>query len=255
MRKYIFIAALAAFVISCKKEKWFDGPNFLQEDFESYPTVDSMFSVHDLFWSYSQITVDANYLSLDTTIVHDGNQSLRFFAQASSADVVSKCSIVKQHMAFYDGDIVRISAWYYIEGAAPVDWLFLFDFEEQAAIGAGPGIRIANTEQTGLTLEHKYYAPDIYQEESNHISLPRDQWVNIVMEVKLSQKKKGYVRIWQDNVLVITGDNQQTLPKDALYFQQGTKGMYQAVEFGITANTKDRDLVLYMDDILVEKIN
>lgn len=255
MRKYIFIAALAAFVISCKKEKWFDGPNFMQEDFEAYTHVDSMFTPLDEHWSFNQNTVEGNYIALDTNIVHGGNQSLKFFAYQSPAENVSKCSIVKQHMAFYDGDIVRISAWYYIEGSAPADWLFLFDFEEQAAIGAGPGIRIANTEQTGLTLEHKYYAPDIYQEESTHISLPREQWVNIVMEVQLSQKKKGYIRIWQDNVLIISGDNQQTLPKEGLYFQQGTKGMYQAVEFGITANTKDRDLVLYMDDILVEKTN
>lgn len=239
----------------CNKEKWFGGPNFMSEDFESYTHVDSMFNPRDVHWSYSQNTVDGNYIALDTNIVHSGNQSLKFFAYQSPAGNVSKCSIVKQHMAFYDGDIVRISAWYYIVGTASADWLFLFDFEEQAAIGAGPGIRIANTEATGLTLEHKFYNKDIYQTEGQDIAMPRDQWVNIVMEVKLSQKKKGYIRVWQDNVLILSGDDRRTLPKDFLYSQQGTKGMYQSIEFGITANSKDRDLVLYLDDVLVEKIN
>ena len=154
-----------------------------------------------------------------------------------------------------EGDVVRVSAWYYIEGTENADWIFLFDFEEQATIGAGPGIRIANTENTGLVLEHKFFNKDIYQTEGQEITLPRNQWVNITMEVKLSQKKKGYVKIWQDNVLVLSGDKRKTLPKDFLYSQQGTKGMYQSIEFGITGNTKNSDVVLYMDDILVEKIN
>lgn len=240
---------------SCNKEKWFDGPNSMQEDFESYTSADSMFNEDESRWSFSQNTAEGNYIVLDTTIVHSGNQSLKFFAYASPADGASKCSIVKQKMAFFEGDVVRMSAWYYIEGTANADWLFLFDFEEQATIGAGPGIRIANTENTGLVLEHKFFNTDMYQTEGQDIALPRNQWVNITMEVKLSQKKKGYIKIWQDNVLVLSGDNRKTLPKDFLYSQQGTKGMYQSIEFGITANTKNSDMVLYMDDILVEKIN
>jgi hypothetical protein len=158
-------------------------------------------------------------------------------------------------MAFYEGDVVRISAWYYIEGTEPADWLFLFDFEEQAAIGAGPGIRLATTEANGMVVEHKFYEDDIYQTPGQDVLIPRNQWFNLTMEVKLSQKKKGTVKVWQDNQLIIDKSETKTLPKDFLYSQQGTKGMYTSIEFGITANTKDRDMVLYMDDILVEKIN
>lgn len=72
----------------------------------------------------------------------------------------------------------------------------------------------------------------------SEIVLPRNRWFNPTMEVKRSQKKKGYVRVWQDNVLILSGDSRKTLPKDFLCSQQGTKGMYQGVEFGITANTR-----------------
>ncbi len=256
--KLAYFAPLWLIVVlsfSCNKEKWFGGPNFMSEDFESYTVVDSLFKDDESRWSYNQNTIDGNYIALDTNIVHTGNQSLKFFAIVSPPNDASKCSIVKQHMAFYEGDVVRMSAWYYVEGTAPADWLFLFDFEEQAAIGAGPGIRLATTENSGIVLEHKYFATDIYQSEGQEIFIPRDQWFNLTMEVKLSQKKKGYVRVWQDNLLILSEDNSRTLPSDFLYSQQGTKGMYQSIEFGITANSKDRDLVLYLDDVLVEKIN
>lgn len=251
----LFVAlAVLTLITGCNKEKWFDGPNFMSEDFENYSFTGNMFSDDEVRWSYNQNTVDGNYIAFDTNIVHSGNRSLKFFAHASTGDHVSKNSIVKQHMAFYEGDVVRISAWYYIEGNATLDWLFLFDFEEQASVGAGPGIRLANSDRD-LCLEHKYFTDDVYQAEGQEIPLPRNQWFNLTMEVKLSQKKKGYVKVWQDNVQVLWSENHRTLPKDFLYIQQGTKGMYQSIEFGITANTKSSDMVLYIDDLRVEKIN
>lgn len=248
----VLLLSLAA---GCNKEKWFDGPNSMSEDFESYAHVDSMFSNNDVHWSFHQNTVAGNYITFDTVIVHTGNKSLKCFAHASSTDAVSKCSISKQNMAFYEGDVVKISVWYYIEGSESKDWIFLFDFEEQAAIGAGPGMRLANTTATGITLEHKFFNDDVYQTEGQDIALPHDQWFNLTMEVKLSQKKKGYIRVWQDGVQILSSDNRKTLPKDFLYSQQGTKGMYQSIEFGITANTKESATVLYVDDIEVKKIN
>lgn len=245
---------IAVLSFSCNKEKWFGGPNSMNEDFESYPHVDSMFSNDDARWSFHQNTVDGNYVAFDTNIVHSGNKSLKFYARASSESALSKCSILKQQMAFYEGDVVQMSAWYYIEGTESKNWIFLFDFEEQAAIGAGPGMRLANTE-TGITLEHKFFNDDVYQTAGQEIQLPRNQWFHLTFETKLSQKKKGYIRVWQDNVLILSSDNRKTLPKDFLYSQQGTKGMYQSIEFGITANTKDSETVLYMDDIEVKKIN
>ena len=258
MKKSFAVTLLILIVLvsigSCSKEKWFDGPNSVQDDFESYASTDSLFPDDESRWSFNQNTVTGNFISIDTTIVHSGRQSIRFFAYASDEQTVSKNSLVKQHMSFYEGDVVRISAWYYIEGSSNADWLFLFDFEEQAAIGAGPGMRLANSEK-GICVEHKFFNDDVYQETGQEVFLPRNQWFNLTMEVKLSQKKKGYVKVWQDNVQVLSSENRKTLPKDFLYSQQGTKGMYTSVEFGITANTKYSDLVLYLDDVRVEKVN
>lgn len=239
---------------SCKKEKYFDGPNFFQDDFETYLSLSDLLLPNDKLWSFTQLTIGENTITVDTTNVHSGNKSLKFVAQKSNNNSVSKCSIAKQNMAFWEGETVQVSAWYFIEGTNNLEWLFLFDMEEQTAIGAGPGMRLAMVNNQ-LRVEYKFNEKDITQPTGQDIDFPRNQWVEVVWEVKLSQKKKGTVRLWQNGQLIIDSKNNRTLPKDLLYFQQGTKGMYSSIEIGITANSKDNDLIIWVDDIKFEKVN
>ena len=148
---------------------------------------------------------------------------------------------------------MRLSGWYFIEGTNALDWLFLFDLEEQTAIGAGPGMRLALVNKQ-LLVEYKFYESSILQPIGQEIDFPRNEWVEIVWEVKLSQKNEGTVKLWQNGILIIDTKNNRTLPKDLLYSQQGTKGMYSSVEIGITANSKDNDLTIWVDDILFKKV-
>lgn len=252
MRKLIFITIGFLFT-SCDKEKYFGGPNSYDDGFETYSVVDSTIDGNNVRWSYFQKTVEGNGVVLDSQIVHSGTKSLKFFA-AASGDGASKASIAKQKMSFYEGDIVHAEMWYYIEGTASADWLFLFDLEEQAAIGAGPGMRLAITNDQ-LVVEHKYFNPNIYQKEGEEKNIPRNQWFKITFETLLSQKDEGYVKVWQNDTLVIDQSDWVTLPHDVLYFQQGTKGMYTSIEFGLTANSHDNPMVLYLDDVSVKILN
>jgi hypothetical protein len=253
MRKTLALLSFFLATVSCNKDKFFDGPNSFSEDFENVAHADSLFPDDDSRWSFFQLTVDGNYFAIDTTRAHTGSRSMKFFAYRSP-ESASKCSIAKQNMAFREGETVRMDAWYYIEGTAPADWMFLFDLEEQVAIGAGPGMRIANIgADNNLVVEHKYFNPNVYQSAPAR-SFPRDQWVKLSVEVKLSQKKKGYVRVYQNDTLIISQDNWRTMPKDFLYSQQGTKGIYSSVEFGITANTTESDMTIYVDDIDVRTL-
>lgn len=247
----IFIAS--AVVCGCNKEKFFDGPDFFQDDFESYSTLDEMLLPDDQLWSFTQLTRPENTIVVDTTVQHAGSRSLKFEAKKSDADGASKASIAKQNMAFWDGETVRMRAWYFIEGSQSLEWLFLMDLEEQTAVGAGPGMRLALVNDR-LRVEYKFNEKDITQPVGQEVSFPRDQWVELVWEIKLSQKNKGAVRLWQDGQLIIDSQDNRTLPKDLLYFQQGTKGMYSSFEIGITANSKDSDLTIWVDDIQIEKV-
>jgi hypothetical protein len=254
MKKIIPFLICAICVISgCNKKKFFDGPDHYTDDFESYSTLSELLSTNDEKWSFTQLTKADNSITVDSTFAHAGNRSLKFVA-AKSTDQLSKCSIAKQNMAFWEGETMRVSAWYYLQGTQTANWLFLFDLEEQTAIGAGPGIRLALVNNQ-LRMEYKFYESDIVQTAGQEIDFPRDQWVEIIWEVKLSQKKKGAVKLWQDGQLILDSKNNQTLPKDILYSLQGTKGMYSSIEIGGTANSKDSDLVLWVDDVKFEKVD
>jgi hypothetical protein len=254
MKKTILATICAICVIcGCNKKKFFDGPDFYQDNFESYSTLSELLSNNDEKWSFTQLTKSENSITVDSTFAHSGNKSLRFDAKKST-DILSKCSIAKQNMAFWDGETMRVSAWYYLQGTQTAQWLFLFDLEEQTAIGAGPGIRLALVNNQ-LRMEYKFYEKDLVQTEGEEVDFPRDQWVEIIWEVKLSQKDKGSVKLWQNGQLIIDTKNNRTLPKDILYSLQGTKGMYSSIEIGATANSKDNDLILWVDDIKFEKAN
>lgn len=253
--KNIFISIFFIVLFAgCSKEKYFDGPNYYQDGFESYAEKADMLLPDDVLWSYTQITKAENSISIDTTNAHSGNNSLKFVAAKSTEGALSKCSIVKQNMAFWEGETMRVSAWYYLEGTQDAEWLFLFDLEEQVPVGAGPGMRLALVNNQ-LRVEYKFYEKDILQTPGQEIDLPRNQWVELIWEVKLSQKHKGSVKLWQEGQLIINSQNNRTLPKDILYSLQGTKGMYSSIEIGITANSRDSDLSVWVDDVIFEKGN
>ncbi len=249
MSKYLTLFTLLLFS-SCDTRNLFDGPDYYADDFESYSLVDDLIDGENVHWSFFQNTVSGNTIVIDTNIAHSGSNSIRCAAGPKTDGIVSKASINKQFMAFWEGEIVSIEAWYYIPSSTDIDWLFICDLEEATAIGAGPGMRLS-FENGNLLVEHKYPMPDIIQAPGSETAFPFNQWVHIRFDAGLSQKDSGYVRVWQDGVLILSRDNWQTLPRDILYFQQGTKGMYSQIEFGVTANGATVSNTVYVDDVLV----
>ncbi len=254
MKKILILITGFTLVIGCKKEKIFDGPNFFKDDFEAYSELSDLLLPDDQLWSFTQLTKPENNISIDSTKAHSGNQSLKFMAEKTDDEGASKASISKQNMAFWEDETVRLSGWYFIEGTNSLEWLFLMDIEEQTAIGAGPGMRVVLVDNK-LRIEYKFNEKDIVQSTGNEVNFPRNEWVEITLEIKLSRKNKGEVRLWQNGQLIINSKNNTTLPKDLLYFQQGTKGMYSSCEIGITSNSRDNNLAIWVDDIKFEKVD
>lgn len=252
--KLIILIVLTTIVLGCNKKKFFNGPNSYSDGFENYSVIEDIIDGNNVLWSFFQKSYSENTITIDTSIYHSGGSSVRSFAIApNDNNGTSKASINKQFMAFWKGETVQVDFWIYLEGNNQIDWLFIFDIEEQTAIGAGPGMRLAIVEDK-ILLEHKFPNPNVLQNGTG-VVFPRDQWVNIRFETKLSQKKKGWVKVYQDGVLIIDQDKWKTLPKDLLYSVQGTKGMYSQIEFGATANSDNNDVVVYVDDIDVKVID
>lgn len=253
MKNQLLLLACALLLLGCNKKKFFAGPNSFSDDFENYASFDELLVEDDIRWSATQQTYEANTISLSSEQAHSGTTSLKFDAVISTEDKLSKCSLFKHKMAFFEGETVRSTIWYYIEGEQELDWLFLMDLEEQTAIGAGPGMRVANVGSGNYgTVEFKFKSGNLYQETH---SFPRNEWFKITLETYLSQKKKGAVRLYLNDELIIEEKNTKTLPKDIIYNLQGTKGMYSSIEIGITANSFSNGAVIYADDFSIEVIN
>ncbi len=252
MRLSCFVLCCIA-MSGCLKDAFFEGPDFFAEDFEAYQNFDEMFPEEDALWSFTQLTLSGNQLILDSTFSHSGEQSIKCYTVPSADGIVSKASIGKHNMAFWEGETMRASCWYYLEGTEALDWLFLMDIEEQTPIGASPGIRLALVDSC-IMVEHKFLETDIYQPDNQRIAFPRNEWVNLTWEITLSTKDDGAIRLYQNGQLIIEDTSTKTLPTDLLYFQQGTKGMYSSVELGVTANSTGKNVTLWIDDMQVEVI-
>lgn len=253
--KHFILLIIILFLFSCKKVKNFNGMDSYTDDFEYYYQTNDLIQPDDKYWSFTQITRAENEISVDTVFSHSGKKSLKFSANQSNNSDVSKCSLVKHNMSLKQNTTVRISAWYFISGNEKLNWMFLMDLEEQVAIGAGPGIRLALEDNKLLIERKKINEKDVKQKFGEEIDFPRSQWVEIILEINLSQKKNGSVKLWQNGQLIVESEKTRTLPKDFLYFQQGTKAMYTSLEIGITANSNDGKASLWVDDIRLEKVS
>ncbi len=250
----VFISIMFLFIaVSCSKDKHFDGTDYLMDDFEGIATTDELVDEAGK-WSFYQNSNESNSISIDTTIVHSGEQSLKFTAEPS-INGASKSDIANNDLRFNEGETVEISAWFYINGTDNLDYIFLLDLEESVPIGAGPGLRFALEGSEGFLVveRNKFTESTLRQESGSEIAFPRNQWVYLQIEINLQRKEKGTVKVWQDGVLIIDFSDVETMPKDKLFYLQGTKGIYNSLQVGITANSDKNSAILYLDDVEIKR--
>ncbi|MEM6347860.1 MAG: heparin lyase I family protein [Bacteroidota bacterium] len=255
MKLFGYIALALGLSLGCTQKRIENWPPFLADDFESISRVDELTEGEEAIWKYYQQAGEQNTISIDRSNPHTGLQCLKFTAEPS-IDGASKSDIAHNRLLFQAGEKVLFNGWYYIEGTANLDYVFLMDLEQDIAIGAGPGIRIALEDSIGyLVLErNKFLETTLRQETAIKVAFPRDEWVEIRMEVLLGQKEKGAVKIWQNGQLLIDVENTPTLARDRLTVLQGTHNYYHNLQVGITANSPSNPCLMYIDDISIEVI-
>ena len=233
-------------------------PESYADGFEDYEDLQDLFTANS-GWTGTNITDGINTIQLDSTFARTGQQSMRFSARGTSTEMpLSKCSLFNQAIEFEEGETVEITCWYYLEGEPwEKGWVFILDLEERVPVGAQPGTRLALRRDPGQPMinEFKFNQGSIAQADNLPKPFPLNTWVGIRWVVRLSQGKEGSISVWQDQELILQAENIQTLPKDQIYAIQGTRGVYNSVEVGITANADQGTKVLYLDDFLIRKLN
>jgi hypothetical protein len=242
-------------LFSCRKKEEYTITTF-SDGFENAQAVEDLLLPDKARFTDIQLSEEhgLNKISIDTIIVHSGNNSLRCEAKVSSSGWVSKASIIKNELDLREEDVVYVSVWYYLAptvNTPDVD-LYICDLEESTQTGGSPGFRIQLGNEGELEVERgKIGKPTIY--EDNPAAFPQGQWVHLEYEAKLSKRNKGYIKVWQDGVLLIDKSDIQLLGRDKWFAMHGTRGSLDRLEVGITANGKDADQVLYVDDVFIQK--
>ena len=257
VRSFVYLIGIM-FLSSCLSITEETVPLSFMDDFESYQVVSDLF-VGNQGWTGTNLSTGDNTIEVDSTFARTGQRSLRFSARGSNPETtLSKCSLFNQAIEYEEGETVEITAWYYLEGTSWENgWVFLLDLEERVPIGAQPGTRLALTKDPGnpLIIEFKYHQSSVVQQTDLQRAFPLNEWVEIRWIVRLSQGQDGAVEVWQNQNLLMQAEGIQTLPKDQIYAIQGTRGIYNSIEVGITANADSEEKVLYVDDFLIRKLN
>lgn len=253
MPNYPLLALMLA-LFSCSRDNDVAIAGF-DDNFDNYASSGDVFT--NTNWTKYVQTYSENQLEISTDTTHAGAGAIRLYAVSGVGKTVPKSDLASEGVIYYKmNDIVRISTWLFIPNRGTLDKLFILDIEDPASISTGPGIRLMFGPDNDLMVErNKMGLSNMVQPEAQKVSFPFDQWVNVVFELKLCTRRQGYVKLWQNDTLLIDESDIITLPKDRLYITQGTHNGYANIEVGITANSTAHDVVMFVDDFSVWKIN
>jgi len=189
-----------------------------------------------------------NEIEIETTTFSEGKNALRIFAAASD-NTLSKADIEKGGFEATEGASVRISANFYIASIDNLENLLLIDLEccscwdPAVPDNQCPGIRLMMKDNDHLSIERgKILGSTMLQTE---IAFPRNEWVNVIWELKLSQNDDGLNKLLINNQEVIS-ESGINMPNASLFqaefasygidFELQDPLFYERFQIGATAN-------------------
>lgn len=205
-----------------------------------------------------------NEIDIESTITNQGNNSLRIYAEASD-NTLSKADIEKGGFNAPEGSTVRISANFYIVSTDNIENLLLIDLEccscwdPNISDNQCPGIRIMMKDNDHLSIERGKILNSTI--EQSDISFPRNEWVNVIWELKLSPNDDGINKLFVNNQEAIA-ENGINMPNASLFeaefansgidFELQEPVFYERLQIGATANPTQFGVELFIDDVKIE---
>lgn len=184
--------------------QFLDGFETIENDLSNlFPTDNSRWSNFQLVHPNN----GRNQVGLSKNTFSEQTQSLYILAQASD-DILSKAAIEKGGFSARVGDTLTIEADFYIASTANLENLLLVDLEccacwdSKVPDNQCPGVRLMMKDNDHLTMERgKILGSTINQSE---FPFPRNEWVNIRWQLKLSPDEDGFNQLWINNQSVIS---------------------------------------------------
>ena len=220
-------------------------------------------------WSALQLVHPANgapnVLELSQDLASEGSTALRIVSQPAD-DVLSKADIEKGGLQLPVGARLTISADIYLRAAGSLEDLFLIDLEccscwdPDVPDNQCPGVRLKlDGEAEQLSIERGKILGSTLRSE--HVSFPRDRWVNVRWSMLLSPlEEEGRNELFLDGerVLDLSGKNMPNAEElRALFADNGVDFelqeplVYERVQLGATANPTSTQVEVLLDNVQI----
>ena len=269
MRKLFFLSLILS---ACSNDN--EGPNdqritySFQDGFETQnDDLADLFPSDGSRWSNVQLvnpTNGENKISLESSVLVEGNKALKIEAKASEA-ILSKADIEKGGFEAPENASVTIEANFYIDSDGDLENLLLIDLEccscwdPPVPDNQCPGVRLMLKANDYLSIERGKISGSTFTQ--TQVPFPRREWVYVRWEMQLSPTDQGM------NVLYINGaeaisQNGMNMPNADLFrseaanqginFELQEPVFYERLQVGATANPTDTNVLLYVDDVTLE---
>ena len=247
---------------------------FLFEDgFETQSnSIDELFPLNGNRWTTTQQTNPSNAtneISITNSEFSEGQDALRILAYQSDAQL-SKMDIEKSGLNIKSGDIVTITADFYINGTESLENLLLIDLEccscwdptvgdNYGSENQCPGVRLMMSGGNGfLTIERGKISGTTIQQTD--FAFPRNQWVSVRWEMTLSENENGLNKLAINGIEVIN-ESAMNMPNAQIFrdvfADQGIEFIlqeptfYERVQIGATANPIAGNVELFVDNFSI----
>jgi len=273
---YRYLIALLV-LSACGKDSSDTNPNSppkpvsfnFSDGFESSSTeVTSIKPSDDSRWTNIQLVNSGgmvNGISLVGNPVMEGSQSLRVFAHPTVNGVESKMDVEKDGFTAYTDQTVKLSANFYIKSTANLENLFLMDLEccscwdQDVPDNKCPGVRLQFDDSGYLEIERGKIGNETIG-QSTYV-FPRNEWVEVVWEMKLSSEESGMNRLIINGQEVINAatknlpnatEFKSTFANEGIDFDLVQPILYERFQIGATANSSEGIVEMYVDDVSIE---
>ncbi|MGB3779659.1 MAG: heparin lyase I family protein [Tunicatimonas sp.] len=203
-------------------------------------------------------------IEIESNTVFEGVNSLRVYAKASD-NTLSKADIEQGGFNAPEGSTVRIEANFFIASTENIENLLLVDLEccscwdPSIPNNQCPGIRLMMKSNDFLSIERgKMLGSTIFQTD---IAFPRNEWVNIIWEMKLSQNNDGINKLLINKQEVIS-EISMNMPNANLFEAEFAKNgidfklqqplFYERFQIGATANPTQYEIEIFVDGVKLE---
>jgi hypothetical protein len=201
-----------------------------------------------------------NYIELEKNIRRRGSQSLKFYVEPFGKKWFgdSRAAIRRQLFEFGNGDDLYFSGWFYFQGPETEAkkehqnlnqsmFLSFRSYNNSLRNFGEPGPALFFNFRNSVALRFDNWLPAMDRAEQDlldRVNIPLNEWVEIKMHLKLSDKPSGgLIEVWMNDKKIIA-EKAKTLPNPNM--------VYSILEVGIGSNLNiNESQTMYVDNITV----